>query len=60
MKKTISSKFSYGGFVFTYYRFLDKFHVEPKSWQDLMEFPIYIDTDSAVNKLIVDSTKQEK
>lgn len=46
--------------MFTYYRFLDKFHVEPKTWQELLEFPVYIATDSSINKLIIDSTKQEK
>lgn len=55
----ISNKFDYGNFLFTYYRFIDRFHVEPRSWQELMEFPKYLETDTSVNKLIAD-TKQEK
>lgn len=55
----MSKKFDYGYFVFTYYRFLDKFHVEPKTWQELMEFTNYIDADSAVAQLIAETTKQE-
>ena len=45
--------------MFTYYRFLDKFHTEPKSWAELIEFPNYLETDSAISKFIADSTKQE-
>ena len=60
MRKTVNEKFNYGSFVFTYYRFLDKFHTEPKTWHELMEFSNYLDTDSAVTKLIADTVKQEK
>ncbi len=56
----MSSKFEHGALVFTYYRFLDKFHTEPVTLAELMEFSNYLDTDSAVNKLIADMTKQEK
>lgn len=59
IRETVSKKFDYGYFVFTYYRFLDKFHTEPVTWAELMEFSNYLDTDSAVNKLIADMTKQE-
>lgn len=60
ISNTVKEKFEHGRFVFTYYRFLDKFHCEPKSWAELMEFPNYMETDSAVNKLIMDNAKQEK
>jgi hypothetical protein len=60
VRKTVADKFNYGSFVFTYYRFLDKFHVEPKTWAELMEFSNYLDTDSAVSKLIAETVKQEK
>ena len=57
--KTVSSKFEHGSFVFTYYRFLDKFHTEPKSWLELIEFPNYLETDTSVKKIINDTMKQE-
>ena len=46
--------------MFTYYSFLDKFHTEPKTWEELMEFTDYLNTDSSINKLIADTVKQEK
>lgn len=60
IRKIIKEKFKHGDFVYTYYRFLDKFHSEPKSWRELMEFTDYVSTDSTINRLISDSVKQEK
>ena len=59
IKELIKKKFVHGDFVYSYYRFLDKFHCEPKDWKDLMEFTDYMNTDGAVHKLITESTKQE-
>ena len=46
--------------VFTYYRYLDKLHVEPVTWFELLTFTDYVATDSSISKLITDSAKQEK
>jgi hypothetical protein len=59
IRDKIKEKFVFGDMVFRYYRYLDKFHVEPKSWLDLFEYANYIETDNSVNKLIAESTKQE-
>ena len=42
-----------------YYRFLDKFHVEPKDWLDLFEYTNYIEVDGKINKIISDSSKEQ-
>lgn len=60
IKEKIKDKFRYGDVVYKYYRYLDRFHCEPKSWLDILEFSNYVYTDSAVNKLIADTMRQEK
>lgn len=59
IRNTVKDKFNYGSFVFAYYRFIDKFHIEPKSWIDLIEYNNYVDTESAINKIIADLAEQE-
>lgn len=39
--------------MFTYYRYMDKFHCEPKDWKDLFEYLAYNDTDNKINKAII-------
>lgn len=39
--------------MFTYYRYLDKFHQEPKEWKDLFEYLDYNSTDAEINKAII-------
>ena len=46
--------------MYNYYRFMNKFHVEPKDWLELIEYQSYVDTEVSVDKLIADLTKQEK
>lgn len=59
IKDLIKEKFKFGSYVHAYYRYLNKFHCEPKSWQDLLEFGNFIDVENKIHKLIADSTKQE-
>lgn len=54
----IVTNFKDGSFVFTYYRFVDKFHVEPKSWSDLFEFLHYNETEAKIDKLIQFTLKE--
>ena len=59
IKKTIKENFKFGDFVYTYYRFLDKFHSEPKSWNELLEFGNYTDVENKVHQLISAVMKKE-
>ena len=36
--------------MFGYYRYLDTFHTEPKSWNDLFEFFDFAKTQSKLNE----------
>ena len=54
----IVTNFKDGSFVFTYYRFVDKFHVEPKSWSDLFEFLHYNETEAKIDKLVQFTLKE--
>lgn len=38
--------------LFTYYRYLDKFHCEPRSFTDLFDFMRYTEVDTSINNLI--------
>lgn len=38
---------------------MDKFHVEPGSWQELMEFSSFINVENKVQKLISDIMQKE-
>lgn len=42
--KIVSENFKYGDFIYIYYKYLDKFHVEPKGFVDLFEYMNYNDT----------------
>ena len=44
--------------MYTYYRFLDKFHVEPKSWNELMEFGNFTEVEAKVHRLVSDTMKK--
>lgn len=59
IQEKISKDFKHGDFVFTYYRFVDKFHIEPRDWKDLLELSDYVSVENSIHKLIVESTKQE-
>lgn len=52
------SKFADGNYVFIYYRFLDKFHVEPTTWSDLFEYLHYNEVDSEILKLTQNMTEE--
>lgn len=45
--------------MYTYYRFIDKFHVEPRSWEELMEFGNFIEVENKIQKLVSDTMKKE-
>lgn len=45
------NKFRFGDFVYSYYRFVDKFHIEPKTWQELFEFTNFISVDSGIKNI---------
>lgn len=46
--RIVSETFKYGDFIYIYYKYLDKFHVEPKGFVDLFEYLNYNETISKV------------
>ena len=50
--KLIQDEFDNQTYLFTYYRYMDKFHVEPRDWESLFEFLSYSDIDSKINTSI--------
>ena len=55
-----TKNFKYGDFTYTYYRFIDKMHTEPKTWGELFEFLNYLETEVKINKVIASFTKENK
>ena len=41
-----------GMFIYLYYKYLDKFHVEPKSWKDLFEYKRFTSLESEINSIV--------
>lgn len=54
MKKELS-KFEFGDFVYNYYRFMDRFHTEPKTWRELFEFTSFISVDSGIKNIFMNT-----
>lgn len=48
----VLSTFKYGNFVHSYYRFLDKFHAEPKDWADLFEYFDFCRVEGKINEIV--------
>lgn len=44
--------------MFTYYRYLDKFHTEPKEWKDLFEYLEYSSTEGEINKAVLEDKER--
>lgn len=40
-----------------YYNYMDRFKCIPESWQSLFEFMNYTETDSAIKKLVKETTE---
>ena len=38
---------------------MDKFHTEPKGWEDLFEYKNFIEVESKINKLVSEFTKEK-
>lgn len=47
MREYIES-FKYGSYLYAYYSFMDKFHVEPKDWKDFLEHMEYIRVENDI------------
>lgn len=43
--------------MFLYYRYVDRLHVEPSSWEDLFEFLNYTEADSKIQRVMSDFIK---
>lgn len=39
--------------MFTYYRYLSKFHCEPKDWKELFEYIDYNATEKEINRILM-------
>lgn len=46
--RIIDETFKYGDFTYIYYKYLDKFHLEPKGFVDLFEYLNYNETISKI------------
>ncbi len=54
------NEFEYGDFIFSYYRFIDRFHLVPKDWGELFEFFQYESIDTKIKKFINTISKSEQ
>ena len=54
-----TEEFKYGDLTFLYYRFLEKFHCEPKTWGELFECLDFVEIESKINKIISDFNSKE-
>lgn len=52
MNEIVDSIFEKETMLFTYYRYLDKFHCIPRDFTDLFDFVRYTEADSKINSLI--------
>lgn len=50
--RIVDETFKYGDFTYIYYKYLDKFHVEPKGFVDLFEYLNYNETISKVESAL--------
>ena len=53
-------KYPYGDFVYMYYSFVEKFHVEPQDFGELMEANAYIGTTAEITGYLREVAKNEK
>jgi len=56
--KVIDSYY-YGSFVYTYYAYLDKFHCEPVSWLDFMEYLEYTKVEGKIKSILSDADRSK-
>ena len=56
----ITSTFRYGYFTYLYYRFLDKFKVEPVSFDEIFESVEFLRVETESNAMIINHLKAEK
>lgn len=56
----ITSTFKYGYFTYLYYRFLDKFKVEPVSFDEIFESVEFLRVETETNAMITNHLKAEK
>lgn len=57
--ENLTRKFKYGDFVFSYYRYLDRFKTEPDSMKALYEFIEYSNVDGEIQATIKELSKVE-
>lgn len=50
-RKEAVESFKFGNYVFIYYKYLSKFHVEPDSWAALFEFMDYAVVDNKIESV---------
>lgn len=43
--------------MYTYYKYLDKFHIEPKEWKDLFEYLQFVDTEGIISSIVTEESK---
>ena len=55
----INNNFKQGSLIMTYYRYMEKFHCEPKEWQDLFDYLDFNNTDNEINKVLIAETKKD-
>lgn len=46
--------------MFTYYRYVDKFHVLPLTWEDLFEYIRYNDTETEISNCLKRNAEEGK
>ena len=56
----ITATFRYGYFTYLYYRFLDKFKVEPVSFDEIFEALDFLRVETETNVMITNHLKAEK
>ena len=52
-------KYPFGSFTYTYYNFLEKFHVEPKTWRDIFEYIEYSKTDTDIKECLANAQPKQ-
>lgn len=53
-------EFDGGSWLYLCMRYMDKFHLEPKSWLDLFDFLTYTNTEAEMDEYIKLMTRKEK
>lgn len=54
----LDENFAYGDFIYSYYRFMELFHVRPESWNDLFEFYAYTGTQNKMEEYRISLMEQ--